>query len=181
MFYLGIDVAKAKLDCCLIDEKTTDKRKTKVVANSVAGVLDLIRWLDKQSASLESTHALLEGTGVYHEIPAMALHEAGLKVSILNPAQVRKFAEGLAVRTKTDRMDSAVLARYGVLVKPDLWHPPPPSVRELKALMARRDALMGDLQLVGWDGASRNPSILDFGLKLGFHCLPSPPTILSFP
>jgi transposase len=146
MFYLGIDVAKAKLDCCLLVEPLLDKRKTKVVANSETGVADLLRWLARQGADLPSTHALLEGTGVYHETAAAALHEAGMQVSVLNPAQVRDFAKGVAVHTKNDAMDSAVLARYGALVKPARWQPPPVHVRELKALLARRQAVAQDLQ-----------------------------------
>lgn len=42
----------------------------------------------------------------------------GVTVSIVNPAQARDFAKGLAVRTKTDGVDSLVLARYGALLKP---------------------------------------------------------------
>ena len=41
-----------------------------------------------------------------------------MRVSVVNPAQVRDFAKGLAVRGKTDASDRAVLARYGVTVKP---------------------------------------------------------------
>lgn len=51
------------------------------------------------------------GTGVYHETAALALHDAGVTVSLVNPAQVRDFARGLGVRTKTDGVDSWVLAR----------------------------------------------------------------------
>ena len=44
----------------------------------------------------------MEGTGVYHERAAIALHDAGMQVSIINPAQARDFAKGLAIRSKTD-------------------------------------------------------------------------------
>lgn len=146
MFYLGIDVAKAKLDCSLLNEHTPEKRKSKVVANTPSGVADLLRWLNKQGASAQSTHALLEATGVYHEMAASALHDQGVTVSVLNPAQIRDFAKGLAIRTKNDSVDSVVLARYGYLVKPAAWQPPPLHIRELKALLNRRQALAEDLQ-----------------------------------
>ena len=146
MFYLGIDVSKAKLDCCLLSEQSPDKRKNKVVPNSVAGVADLLRWLTKQGATLENTHALLEGTGVYHESAATVLHDSGVTVSVLNPAQVRDFGKGLGVRTKTDGVDSWLLARFGLLQKPAAWQPPPAHIRELRALLARRQALSEDLQ-----------------------------------
>uniref|UniRef100_UPI00405710E0 hypothetical protein n=1 Tax=Candidatus Electronema sp. TaxID=2698783 RepID=UPI00405710E0 len=49
MFYLGIDVAKAKLDCCLLLDEAGGKRKTKVVPNSKAGIAILLKWTAKQN------------------------------------------------------------------------------------------------------------------------------------
>jgi hypothetical protein len=63
MFYLGIDVSKAKLEGCLLRQDVPDKRKSKVFANSASGVADLLRWLGKQGALPGNTHALLEATG----------------------------------------------------------------------------------------------------------------------
>jgi transposase len=137
MFYLGIDVAKAKLDCCLLDE-AEGKRKSKTVANSRTGIAALLEWTSKQGVPQQQLHAVMEATGVYHEQAAMTLVDAGIRVSIINPAQVKDFGRGLAVRTKTDGMDSFVLARYGALIKPAAWQPPSPEARELQALLARR-------------------------------------------
>lgn len=146
MLYLGIDVAKAKLDCCLLQAEAGSKRKTKVVSNSACGIADLLVWVAKQGCSPAELHVVMEGTGVYHEQAALALADAGVAVSIVNPAQVRDFARGLAVRTKTDGVDSGVLARYGTLLKPPAWTPPSPQARVLQALLARRDAVAQDLQ-----------------------------------
>ncbi len=146
MHYLGIDVAKAKLDCSLLLDPNSAKRKAKSVANTQAGFAELLQWLRKQDIALSNIHAILEGTGVYHEQAAMALCDAGLAVSIINPAQVRDFAKGLAIRSKTDGIDSQVLARYGALVQPGLWTPPSPQARTLQALLSRREAIAQDLQ-----------------------------------
>ena len=146
MFYLGMDVAKAKLDCCLLLDDTTGKRKTKVVANSKSGIADLLAWVIKQQVSPSGLHVVMEGTGVYHEQAALALADAKIAVSIVNPAQVKNFGRGLAVRTKTDGVDSFVLARYGILLKPAAWTPPAPEARILQALLSRRDAIAQDLQ-----------------------------------
>ena len=146
MRYLGMDVAKAKLDCCLLLDEDSDKRKTKSVANSRPGVVDFLAWIGKQHISPAELHVIMEGTGVYHEQAALALADAGVTVSIVNPAQVKDFGRGLAVRTKTDGMDSYVLARYGALLKPVAWIPPAPEARMLQALLARRDAIAQDLQ-----------------------------------
>lgn len=145
MQYLGIDVAKAKLDCALLDPLTA-KRKTKVVTNDPSGFKLLAEWLGKQGVAWHEVHAVLEATGVYHEQAALWLADSGATVSIANPAQVKDFARGLAVRTKTDGVDSVVLARYGLLVNPQPWQAPPPEVRALKALLTRLAALEADLR-----------------------------------
>ncbi len=146
MFYLGMDVAKAKLDCCLLLDDAGSKRKTKVVANSRAGVTGLLDWAAKQGVAVGELHVVMEATGVYHEQAAINLADAGATVSIINPAQIKDFGKGLAVRTKTDGVDSHVLARYGAMLKPAAWKPPAPEARMLQALLARRDAIAQDLQ-----------------------------------
>lgn len=143
MFYLGVDVAKKKLDCMLLDSSSS-KLKSKAVDNTADGFAKLLEWLDKQNAA--SAHVVMEPTGVYHEAAALALADAGLTVSFVNPAQLRSFAQGLGVKTKTDKQDSTVLAKYGATQKPAPWQPPSMSARRLKALLTRRDAIADDLQ-----------------------------------
>lgn len=147
MVYLGIDVSKAKLHTALSREADGKaKLKTKVVENSPAGVSTLLDWLARQGLAPTAVQAVLEATGVYHETTAEALHAHGVTVSIVNPAQARKFAQGLAVRTKTDAVDAETLARFGALVRPAPWTPPPPEVRTWQALLARQQALSEDLR-----------------------------------
>lgn len=144
MIYLGIDVSKLKLDCTLLLDPDNDKRKTKVVANSRDGVRELIRWCVKHGVDAGQVHAVLEATGPYHEQAATTLHDNGVAVSIANPANVRDFSRALAMRSKTDALDSVVLARYGVAMRPAAWQPPPPHVRELRALITQLEALSKD-------------------------------------
>jgi transposase len=143
MFYLGVDVAKKKLDCMLLDS-SSGKMKSKVVDNTAAGFATLLEWLGKQKAA--ELHVVMEPTGMYHEAAALALADAGLTVSLVNPAQLRAFAQGLGVKTKTDKQDSTVLAKFGATQKPAPWQPPSTSARRLKALLARRDAVADNLQ-----------------------------------
>ena len=146
MNYIGIDVSKAKLDCCLLLDVSTCKRKTKSLPNTTAGFTELLVWIIKQGLPLAHTHVVMEGTGVYHEQAALALHDGGVVVSIINPAQARDFARSLAIRTKNDIVDSLVLARYGALLQPSVWIPPTPQARALQALIARADAVAQDLR-----------------------------------
>ena len=146
MKYLGIDVSKEKLDCCLLRDAADTKRKTKVVANSPAGLAMLVTFVEKEGVRPDELHAIMEGTGVYHQLAAETLCDAGMTVSIVNPAQAKDFARGMAVRTKNDTKDSFVLARFGALLKPAPWVPPSPEARQLRAYIAREDAIKKDIQ-----------------------------------
>jgi transposase len=148
MIYLGIDVAKAKLDCCLLIDADSQRKRNKVVPNSPTGIEQLLHWLTiqlPQSASPD-IHAIMESTGIYHAQAAQLLHQASVCVSIVNPAHVRYMAKGLGVHSKNDSIDSHVLARYGHIAKPSLWHPAPEQAQQLTALLARRACLYEELQ-----------------------------------
>jgi len=45
-----------------------------------------------------------------------------------------------------DACDSAVLARFGEMIKPAHWQPAPSKARALRALLTRRDVVAQDLQ-----------------------------------
>ncbi len=147
MNYIGIDVAKAKIDVLWLKDLDHLKVKTKVLNNDPNGFEQLHQWL-KKCVSMEShqIHVIVEATGIYHEELSYFLHDLGYVVSVINPSYTRKFAEGLGIQHKTDKKDSLVLARYGFMVRPAVWHPEPASVRKLKALIARVDALEAELR-----------------------------------
>ena len=147
MAIIGIDVSKAKLDCVWLRDPITLKIKSKVFPNTPKGHKTLLVWLDKQTGEIPTAlHCVMEATGIYHERLAYALYEAGVRVSVVNPAQMRDYAKSLGTRTKTDKQDSLVIARYGVAQQPRLWQPEPPEVRRLKALIARYEAVKQDIQ-----------------------------------
>lgn len=145
MNIIGIDVSKDKLDCAWPREE--EKLKTKVFSNTIAGWKELIDWsLKNTGLEIEQLHFVMEATGIYHEQLATSLYDAGAKISVVNPAQVKFYAQGHGVRTKNDKKDSVVLARYGLKENPKLWQPEALEIRTLKALIARLDGLEKDLQ-----------------------------------
>lgn len=147
VFYLGIDVSKAKLDCSLLLDTTTLRSRSKSVPNSRAGFEALLEWVQRQTnTGPAELIAAMEPTGVYHQALATALHDAGVKVVVVNPAQLRDFASALAVRSKTDAQDSRVLARYAAQPQLTAWQPAPLEVRQLQALMSRLEAVETELQ-----------------------------------
>jgi transposase len=135
---VGIDVAKAKLDVAL--KIPAGKWRNKVVANSQAGFAELRSWLAKHGVNC--AHVCMEATGIYWEAVAADLADHGFAVSVLNPAQIKAFAGAMGVRTKTDSVDAKVIAEFCANRAPDLWQPPSKSVRRLRALVGRRDALV---------------------------------------
>jgi transposase len=134
---LGLDVAKAKFNACLI--KLDGRLKHKVFPNSEAGFVQLSAWLSKQGVG--HVHACLEATGTYGEALALSLHGAGHTVSVVNPAAVSAFAQSRLSRTKTDKVDAELIARFCLAQEPPAWSPPAPEVRELQALVRRLEAL----------------------------------------
>lgn len=125
MYSLGIDVAKNKLDVCLLNPEN-DQRRAKTVPNTPEGFAELQDWLGRQKIpDVSQVHLILEATGVYHEAAALWFLRRALRSPWSILPKPRRSAKALAVRTKTDARDSHVLARYGALVQPALWHPPP--------------------------------------------------------
>ena len=147
VFYLGIDVSKAKLDCSLLLDANTLRSRSKSLPNTREGFVGLLEWVQRQTqVGAAEVVAAMEPTGVYHQALATALYDAGVIVVMVNPAQLREFASGLAVRGKTDAKDSMVLARYAAQPQRTPWQPPPPEVRQLQALMSRLEAVEAELQ-----------------------------------
>jgi transposase len=137
--FLGIDVSKATLDAALLLDSGATKARHKVFLNTPVGHGQLLLWLQEQGASI--VHATLEATGSYGEAVALALHEAGHRVSLVNPALVRAFGQSQLKRTKTDKADAILIARFCAMHQPPLWSPPAPELRELQSLVRRVEAL----------------------------------------
>ncbi|HKC62438.1 MAG TPA: transposase [Pyrinomonadaceae bacterium] len=135
---LGIDIAKLKFNVCLM--KPCGKLKHRVFPNTTAGFEQLREWLTKQG--VERVHACLEVTGTYSEALALALFEAGHSVSVVNPAAIKAFAQSRLSRTKTDKVDAELIARFTLAQAPPQWTPLPQEVRELQALVRRLESLI---------------------------------------
>jgi transposase len=139
---IGIDVSKAKLDCLWLRDQTSRKVKTKVLGNDVQGHKALAAWLTKTTGCSPADIAVvMEATGVYHESVALRLFEQGFQVCVINPAQIKSYGESLGNTHKTDKRDSYVIALFGATHKLVPWQPEPEHIRELKALIARLEAL----------------------------------------
>ena len=142
--YLGIDIASKKFDAA---ELCDGAYRCKAFENTPAGFKALCKWL--QVGSIPDIHVCLEATGNYGTALATFLYEKNLKVSIVNPARIKGFAASELTRTKTDKADSRLIARFCKAMQPDQWKPISAPVRKLQALVRRIGALNGMLRREG--------------------------------
>ncbi len=134
---LGIDVGKRELHAVLLQD---DRTASKSVANSPPGIGQLQTWLKNRKVS--RVHACLEATGGYSEDLALTLHAADHIVSLVNPARIKAFAQSEMLRTKTDRVYAASIARFCRMYVPKAWIPPAPEIRTLQRLVRRYHSLV---------------------------------------
>lgn len=134
--HLGLDIAKAKFDAALLQDGKTQHRQ---FANNQTGFSKLFAWLNGRATL--PLHACMEATGCYGQALALALHQQSLRVSVVNPAQIKAFAKSELLRTKTDKVDAALIARFCAAQQPRLWAPLPLERRQLQALVRRLHAL----------------------------------------
>jgi transposase len=123
---LGIDVSKETLDT---DWAHGQRKQRRTFHNSPDGWQKMLAWLKDSGAS--DVHVCMEATGRHSLGLALALHDAGHVVSIVNPAQIRDFARTKLGRNKTDKVDAALIRQYVELFKPKPWAPPSLAMRRL--------------------------------------------------
>src|SRR3989442_10569616 len=101
--FVGIDVAKARLDVAL-----HPSGETWTVPNSEAGIATLVAQLQQQPV----THIVLEATGGF-ELPLLgALGAAALPAVAVDPRQVRDLAKAPGRVAKTDPLAGPVFGPF---------------------------------------------------------------------
>jgi len=105
---LGIDVRKATLVCTLVDPRDRRVCWETAVPNSAAGVARLMGRTAADCAWV------VEPTGRYSDLVVQQASSAGRTVLLAQPKRAKAFLAAVSPRAKTDRVDSAGLARYGL-------------------------------------------------------------------
>ncbi len=132
----GIDVGKSKLDAHILDS-----RLERQFDNTKPGRRALRNWLLKHGV----TRAVFEPTGRYHRNLHQGLAEAGLETVLVNPLRSRRFAQAIGQLAKNDRVDAAMLARFGLLDGLDATPPLPRNLQLLSDWLALRRKLVEQL------------------------------------
>jgi len=133
---IGIDVAKSHLDVAV-----PPSGEQWQVPNDEDGIQALLARLQP----LEPRLIVLEASGGWELLAANSLAEAGLPVAVVNPRQVRDFAEAIGQLAKTDALDAQVLARFAQVIQPPPRPLPDAAQRALAALLTRRRQVLGML------------------------------------
>jgi transposase len=136
--FIGIDVAKAKLDVAVFGQK-----RIQHFPQSPEGIKKLCDCL----LPLKPTLVVLEATGRMEQEVAIALAEQGVALSIINPRQAREFAKASGRLAKTDDIDAHALAHFAQAMRPAATILPEPHQRHLRALQDRRHQLMEMYQM----------------------------------
>ena len=126
---VGIDVSKERLDVAV-----RPTGETFVVSRDAEGLDALIAKL----TPLAPAAVAVEATGGYETVVAASLAAAGLAIVVVNPAQVRSFAQALGKRAKSDPLDAGVIAHFVEATRPQIRPLPDEETRLLADLVARR-------------------------------------------
>lgn len=132
--FVGIDIAKAKLDLCLITDARSSHPLHRQFDNTSKGWRAIISLLEQYKTAC----IVLEATGGYERQLLMHLQVANLPVAIVNPFVTRRFAQGLGLFAKTDRIDAWMLAVYAQKANPRPKQPRLCKNNRLAELNARR-------------------------------------------
>jgi len=134
---VGIDVSKDRLDACVLPAG-----EAFVVPRDGEG----LEVLTARLSALRPKMVAVEATGGFEATVAAAIGGAGLPLVIVNPAQVRAFAQAMGRRAKTDPIDAAVIARFVEAVKPEVRPLPSAAEQLLADLVTRRRQIV---QMIG--------------------------------
>jgi transposase len=131
--FVGIDVSKSWVDVHVRPDGTAFRCNT-----DGEGLAELVRRVHPLMPRL----IVMEASGGYESLVAVSLAAAALPVAIVNPRQVRKFAEALGQLAKTDAIDARVIAHFAEAVRPPPRPLPDQTLTQLQELLARRRQLV---------------------------------------
>jgi len=131
----GVDISKDHLDVAIYPSGAARR-----FVNDRKGHTALLRWI----APLIVERIVFEATGPYHRLFETRIGQLGIPFAKVNPRHARRFAEATGKLTKTDRVDAAMLARFGALLEPACRPLRSPTLDQLAEIVAARRALVRD-------------------------------------
>lgn len=133
--FIGVDVSKDTFDVVLFQDA---KPLHKIFNNQLAGFKAFVTWIQKHT---QRPWVCMEATGHYSERLADFLCAQSLRVSVVNPLQIKQFAKMSLARHKNDKVDAALIARYASAFELRLFTPRPAIQKDLRELIQLADIL----------------------------------------
>ena len=145
---VGIDVGKDNFYACYkikYDDQQVIVKGTKSFKNNSVGFSLFYDWCEKRNKSLEIKPIfVMEATGIYYENLAYFLHDNDKIVSVHLAQKIKYFAKSCNLKTKTDKVDSKMIAEFGIeknLRGTDLWTPPSKEFKVIRDLVREHTSL----------------------------------------
>lgn len=141
-YFVGIDIAKYKHDCFIHDHNGEVIHHSFTFSNNQTGFKELLSVLDSLDKS-QKIKIGFEATGHYGSNLKQFLKANDFDFMEINPLLIKQFSQATTLRkTKTDKIDSALISRYLSTVdyKPtsnQSYH-----IQALKSLSRLRDSLV---------------------------------------
>ncbi len=136
MISIGIDVSKGKSMVCIMKPGGEILKPPFEMLHSFEGIFNLVQLIKSYD---EDVRVILEDTGHYHLPVVTLLVDNGIFVSCVNALRMKKFCSQNIRRAKTDKIDAARIAVFGLTYWNELTPviPAQKVYRELK-LLARQ-------------------------------------------
>ena len=111
MVYVGIDVAKDKHDCFIVNSDGNVPYDVFTIQNNMDGFEDLFFKIKTSSKDLSKVKVGLEATGHYNCNLLGFLKRKGLSTIVINPLYTSLSRKSVSLRkTKTDKVDARTIA-----------------------------------------------------------------------
>lgn len=146
---IGIDISMDDFHAC-IKIRTADGaikiKGTRSFENTDKGFKELLGWVLKQSKNNDPAIFVMEATGIYYENLAYFLYANGQKVSVVLANKVKNYIKSLNIKTKTDKVDSKVIAGFGIERELGHWQPMSPLYKNLRDLCRELLSIKKEMQ-----------------------------------
>ena len=111
MIYVGIDVAKDKHDCSILDDEGRKLYPVFTISNDKVGFDELFSRIEEVTSDKTEIKVGLEATGHYSNNLLASLVDKGFPTVVINPLHTNLYRKGLSLRkTKTDKVDASSIA-----------------------------------------------------------------------
>lgn len=130
---IGVDVGKANLDIAL-----HPSGQFHTIPNTEAHIQHFVRILKDYNVE----RIVVEASGRHEHALVQACNQADLPIIVVNPINVRRYAQAIGVLAKTDRIDAQTIARYAATLKLEFKPIPDKISQKIKDLLVRRAQLL---------------------------------------